>query len=65
MVMDVTLRKENEVVKSLKKEALCPKCKVEFGHRVHRGFLFKTILSWVPAKRYYCYKCKRKHYVFN
>ncbi|MBS1502263.1 MAG: hypothetical protein JST32_09400 [Bacteroidetes bacterium] len=34
-------------------------------YRVKRGFLFKKILSWLPVRRYYCYKCKRKHYVWN
>lgn len=65
MVMDLAFDKQEQGSKALRKEPVCPRCKVEFGHRVHRGFLFKTILNWVPVKRYYCYKCKKKHYVLS
>lgn len=51
--------------KQLRKAPLCPKCKVELSHRVRRGMLFKSVLKWLPVRRYYCYKCKRKHYVWN
>ena len=43
----------------------CPKCKDEFVFRVSRGFLFKTILNWLPVKRYYCHTCDRTRYVWN
>ena len=29
----------------------CPKCKVEFGYRVRRGFILKQLLNWLPVKR--------------
>jgi len=49
----------------LRKMPLCPKCEVELGYRVRRGFIFKNLLSWLPLKRYYCYKCKQKHYLWH
>jgi len=43
----------------------CPKCKAEFGYRVRRALVFKTIFNWLPLKRYYCYRCKNKRYVWR
>ncbi len=63
--MESTIDNQNTENKIVGKGPLCPKCKVELAHRVKRGFLFKRILSWLPVKRYYCYKCKRKHYVWG
>lgn len=53
---------ENNV---LKKALLCPKCKTALRHRIKRGFVVKNILNWLPVKRFYCYKCKRKLYIWN
>jgi hypothetical protein len=30
--------------------------------RISRGALVKTFLSWLPLKRYVCYRCQRKTY---
>jgi hypothetical protein len=63
--MEVAINDHEVPNKALRKAPICPKCKVAFGYRVSRGFLFKNVLRWIPVKRYYCYKCKRKHYVWN
>ncbi|SDE28805.1 hypothetical protein SAMN05216464_105106 [Mucilaginibacter pineti] len=44
---------------------LCPKCKTELDNRISRGFLVKNVLFFLPLKRYICYKCQRKRYVFH
>jgi len=43
----------------------CPKCKNFETYRVPRGFIFKTLMPWVSIKRYKCYKCFNKFYVFK
>ena len=44
----------------------CPKCKKGRLHaRVPRGFLVKTLLFWLPIKRYRCESCDKKSYVFE
>jgi len=63
MVTIVNYKEDAE--KTSRKLPLCPKCKVELAFRVRRGFLFKKLLSWTPVRRFYCYKCKKKHYVWN
>jgi hypothetical protein len=42
---------------------LCPKCKEEFAYRIHRSFLFKLFLFWLPVRRYYCNYCRQKMYI--
>jgi len=49
----------------LNKKRVCPKCKGELDTRVSRGLFVKTLLFWLPVKRYICYKCRRKKYVWN
>jgi len=44
---------------------LCPKCKIELGRRVRRGIVLKKFFSWLPVKRYFCYKCQKKHYIWG
>jgi len=62
--MEVAINSPSITGKTTKKMPLCPKCKVELGYRVSRGFLFKRLLNWLPVKRFYCYKCRKKHYVW-
>lgn len=55
-----------EDIKTVQKgRPLCPKCKTELDNRVPRGFFVKHILFFLPLKRYVCYKCQRKRYVFS
>jgi hypothetical protein len=45
---------------------LCPKCKKgQLDNRVRRGFFVKNFLFWLPLKRYLCYTCTRKTYVYE
>lgn len=44
---------------------LCRKCKTKLEQRVPRGYLFKSILFWLPVKRYLCFKCNKKVYVWG
>jgi hypothetical protein len=37
---------------------ICRRCKAEL-HRRHRTILVKTLLFWLPLKKYYCYGCLR------
>jgi transposase-like protein len=44
----------------------CPKCKT--GHleeRVRRPVIVKTLLFWLPIKRYRCFDCDRKSYILG
>ncbi len=44
----------------------CPFCRRgQLTDRVPRAFLVKTILFFLPLKRYKCYNCGRKPYVFE
>ncbi len=46
---------------------LCPCGKADRSEleRIHRGFVIKTLFFWLPARRYKCYKCKRKFLVVD
>jgi transposase-like protein len=48
-----------------KKMPLCPRCKTELDSRVPRSFFVKTVLFFLPLKRYICYRCQRKRYVLR
>lgn len=49
----------------LKKAHICPHCHNELsGDRVHRGFFVKNFLFFLPLKRYLCYKCSKKSYIW-
>lgn len=48
--------------KEKKRYPACPKCKTEMDTRVSRGFLVKSLLFFLPIKRYKCYGCGRKRY---
>jgi len=50
--------------KAEKKTYHCPKCKSEVDNRIHRGIFVKNVLFWLPLRRYCCYGCKRKFYVW-
>lgn len=63
--MAIALNEQEIGARAFKKLPLCPKCKVELGYRVRRGFILKNLFSWLPVKRYYCFKCQQKHYVWN
>lgn len=48
-----------------KKIHLCPKCKSQLDDRIPRSFFVKTLLFFLPLKRYMCYRCQRKTYVLQ
>ena len=62
--MVVSLKNSDGVIKDKKKVHNCPKCKLPLDNRVHRGFFVKNFLFWLPLRRYSCYKCNRKIYVW-
>lgn len=44
----------------------CPRCKTAHTlERVHRPYWVKTLLFFLPLKRYACYRCKRKFYLLG
>lgn len=48
------------------KRKQCPKCKKGYlDTRVRRGRLVKTFLFWLPLKRYVCYACNSKTYIYE
>ena len=61
----IPITKNKVAHKKLKKEPTCPKCKNELDIRVRRGPVVKTLLFWLPIKRYACYYCQRKIYILN
>ena len=63
--MVLSLNQDGGLDKPTKKVYHCPKCKTEFDARLHRGALVKTFLFWLPLRRYACYNCKRKYYVWR
>jgi hypothetical protein len=45
---------------------LCPKCKKGFlDYRTPRAFWVKTLLFWLPIRRYKCSYCDKKTYVYG
>jgi len=50
--------------KPARKKRVCPRCKGEMDTRIPRGFVIKTFFPWLPVRRYMCYKCQRKKYVW-
>lgn len=63
--MALPLQGENDKQDILKKYPVCPKCKKRMEDRVPRGSIVKTFLFWLPLKRYRCYNCGRKNYIFT
>lgn len=63
--MVATLSSETKTAAVQKKTYFCPKCKTELTDRVHRSWVVKNVLFWMPAKRYFCYSCKTKHHFFR
>ena len=43
----------------------CPQCHIKLIYRARRNFLVKLFLPWLPVKRYKCYACSKKYYVFK
>jgi hypothetical protein len=44
----------------------CPKCKHGvLDERVPRGFLVKYLLGFLPLRRYICYACFKKSYMWH
>ncbi len=44
----------------------CPRCKGGIlEDRVPRGFIVKYLLGVLPLRRYICYKCFKKSYVWH
>ncbi len=62
--MVVPINSHESVSAGPKKLPICPKCKIELDNRVPRGFFVKHLLFFLPTKRYICYRCQRKRYVF-
>jgi hypothetical protein len=48
-------------------ENLCPCGKGSRGdlERISRGLLVKSLLFWLPLKRYKCVRCRRKRLVLG
>ncbi|WP_089786585.1 hypothetical protein [Chitinophaga sp. YR573] len=47
------------------KAILCPKCKqANLEDRVPRGMFIKKLLWFLPLRRYICYRCCRKSYIW-
>jgi len=42
----------------------CPKCDIRLSYRMHRGPIIKTLLPWLPLKKYACLKCLNSYYVY-
>lgn len=42
---------------------VCGKCNKRMDNRITRGALVKTLLFWLPLRRYKCNSCGRKRYV--
>jgi hypothetical protein len=63
--MIATLGIDESADSEVKKIYYCKKCKQEFDHRLHRGLFVKTLLFWLPLRKYACYHCKRNYYVFR
>lgn len=54
------------IVKVDQSKMICPKCKKStLDERTKRGFLVKATLFWLPIKRYRCYGCSAKTYVYD
>ncbi len=49
---------------SHKKQYTCPYCGEALTSRARRGFLVKALLFWLPLKRFVCYQCKCKPYLW-
>ncbi|MVT08897.1 hypothetical protein [Chitinophaga tropicalis] len=44
----------------------CPKCKHgTLDDRVPRGFFVKYVLGFLPLRRYICYACFKKTYIWH
>jgi hypothetical protein len=47
------------------KDTPCPKCKLGIlEDRVPRSYFVKKVLWFLPLKRYICYRCFRKSYIW-
>ncbi len=64
-IKPMLIMKSSEELTLINTRLSCPKCKNFETYRVPRGFIFKTLMPWVAVKRYKCYKCFNKFYVFN
>ncbi|NTD97610.1 hypothetical protein G6M26_08670 [Agrobacterium tumefaciens] len=42
----------------------CPKCNNPETYRVKRGFLFSSVFTFIPVRRFKCYRCFNKFYIF-
>jgi len=62
--MVVSLNQGENSVKTTRKKPRCPRCQSELDARVHRSFFVKHFLFWLPLRRYACYKCNRKVYIW-
>jgi transposase-like protein len=62
--MVVQINPQQGVKTAQKKKFLCPRCRAELEDRVPRGFFARHVLFFLPIKRYICYRCHRKRYVF-
>jgi len=42
----------------------CPACKTKFSKQLHRNFVLKVMLPWVPLRQFYCGTCDTAYYKF-
>ncbi len=49
--------------KAAKPYPVCTKCKKKMDIRVTRGIIIKTLLFWLPIRRYKCSNCRSKRYI--
>jgi len=44
---------------------LCKKCKAPFDERIKRHRLVRLFLFFLPLRRYHCWSCNSKQYVWD
>jgi DNA-directed RNA polymerase subunit RPC12/RpoP len=54
-----------QAVTRTRRRMLCPKCKHGILDRIPRGTVVKSFLGFLPLRRYICYRCFRKVYVWH
>ncbi len=64
-MVDTADKNNNEVPVSPRKKFMCPHCEVKLEYRIPRGLLVKLFLFWWPVRRFQCFKCMRKIYVWG
>jgi transposase-like protein len=66
MVLQIDQNKNQANLPAVKKADIsCPSCNNTSCDRIPRGKIVKVLFFWLAIKRYKCYSCWRKFYVFN